>query len=108
MTTKFWSPEAEAFLIRHQRRDLVDRGNDLAERVAALMLTAHNRLDEYIKHGNLFNNKGGLGSLNGPESLSELEYFVNERLKQEIAALENVLEVFDEISNQNGIVVHFK
>jgi len=108
MKNRFWSPEAESFLKRNQRLDLVDKGNDLAERVTALMLTARNRLEEYVTRGNLFNNKGGLGSLNGPEALSELEFFVNERLREEINALEILLNTFDELNVEGGVVYHTK
>lgn len=91
---KFWSPEAHNYLLSIGRQDLIDRGNDLAERVTALILTAQNRLDQYIKQGDLFNNKGGKDLVNAP--IEEIEYFVNVRLRQEIESLNLLLKIFDD------------
>ena len=92
--TKFWSPETNSYLESLGRQDLIDRGNDLAERVTALILTSQNRLEQYIKHGDLFNNKGGVDLINAP--IEEIEYFVNIRLRQEIDSLNLLLDVFND------------
>jgi len=94
----FWSPEAKSLLLHYGRQDLVDRGDALAQRVTALITTAQGRLDKYIEYGDLYNNKGGASDLTHPHSLMQLEEFVNVRLRDEIEALENLLNVFDDFN----------
>lgn len=102
----FWSPEAISLLESSGRRDLVDRGDALAERVAALMITAISRLKSYMSDGDLYCGKGGLSLLNNPEAVVEMEHFVNVRLRDEIESLESLLSVFDEIRDRNTSFVH--
>jgi hypothetical protein len=102
MKTQFWSPEALSILKRNSRQDLIDRGNALAERVTALLLTAKNRLQDYSDFGDLFNNKGGHSLVDVPEPVLEIEEFVNIRLRSEIDALEHLLSVFDDIDRGSG------
>lgn len=93
----FWSPEAIELLKSANRQDLIDRGDALAERVSALVLTALNRLKSYSKHGDLYNGRGGLSLLNHPDAIQEMDEFVNTRLRNEISALEQLLSVFDDL-----------
>jgi hypothetical protein len=93
----FWSDEAKGFLLECGRQDLVDKGDALAERVSALVLTAISRLEQYAKDGDLYNGRGGTSLLSQPEALAHLDEFVNVRLKQEIESLEQLLGVFDDL-----------
>lgn len=97
MRQTFWSEEARNFLLECGRQDLVDRGDAFAERVSALILTAMSRLDQYAKQGDLYCGRGGTSSLGEPEALAHLDEFVNKRLADEIASLEQLLEVFDDL-----------
>src|ERR1700690_3045689 len=93
----FWAPEVREFLEKCDRQDLIDRGDQFAERVAALILTALFRLETYAKSGDLYNAQGGKSALADKDTLIQLEQFVNVRLKQEVEALEELLNVFDEL-----------
>lgn len=97
---KFWSDQARDFLLQVGRQDLMDKGDDLGERVAALVLTALNRLNQYFTSGGLYDGSGGTSLLSSPHVLQELEEFVNIRLRAEIDALENLLLVFDDLSRR--------
>jgi hypothetical protein len=96
MRTSFWSPEAREFLLSYGRQDLLDRGDAYAQRMTALMFTAMNRLEMWAKEGDLYNNAGGRYDLMKFDAMPELEDFVNNRLPDEINALEQLLEVFDD------------
>jgi hypothetical protein len=106
MRTNFWSPEALLLLKRFQRQDLIDRGDALAERVTALLLTARNRLEKYVDHGALYEGKGGKDLMGHPDSIIYIEDFVNNRLRAEIDALENLLNTFDDIIPSDSGPVH--
>lgn len=93
----FWAPEAQEYLVQMGRQDLVDKGDALGQRVTALLLTAKNRLNSYAENGNLYENMGGISTMEENDSLAKLEEFVNIRLRAEIDALENLLDVFDSI-----------
>jgi len=97
----FWSEAAKEFLESHGRQDLIDKGDALAERVAALILSAMNRLRQYCHEGDLYNGKGGSSGLEHPEALPKLDDFVNVRLRQEIDALEHLLEVFNDLHDRH-------
>lgn len=101
MSTKFWSDDVRHFLEWMERQDLIDKGDDLAERVAALTLTALNRIKQYAEKGHLYDGQGG-NSLLGHDSnsLTRIEDFVDERLRAEITALENLLNVFDDLDRR--------
>jgi hypothetical protein len=99
---KFWSDQARDFLLTAGRQDLVDKGDDLAERVAALTLTAIARLNQYATIGGLYDGSGGTSLLNDPLALQKLEEFVEVRLRAEIDALENLLAVFDDIRTRTS------
>ncbi len=96
----FWSEEAIRFLEECERHDIIDRGDALAERVSALVTTALSRLDQYVREGDLYCGRGGTSLLEEPEALAKLEEFVNTRLRSEIEALENLLEVFDDLRSR--------
>ncbi len=96
----FWSDKTKEFLLANGRQDLVDKGDALAERVAALILTALNRLNHYAVDGDLYNGVGGENLLNDPQALNKLDEFVNTRLKSEIRALEKLLETFDDLKQR--------
>ncbi len=98
----FWSKEARDFLQACSRQDLIDRGDALAERVGALLLTAQSRLDQYAKQGDLYCGRGGTSLLVESEALAHLDEFVNVRLRNEIAALEQLLEVFDDLRERES------
>jgi hypothetical protein len=93
----FWSTEARDFLLKCGRQDLIDKGDALAERVGALILTALGRLDQYAKQGDLYCGRGGTSLLEKTEALFHLDEFVNVRLRDEIDALEKLLSVFDDL-----------
>jgi hypothetical protein len=101
--TSFWHPEVAEILVQMGRQDLLDRGDALGERVAALLLTAHNRLKDYMEIGDLYANKGGASLLDSDGIVESLEHFVNVRLRAEIDALEQLLETFDNISQSSPI-----
>jgi hypothetical protein len=92
----FWSNEARDFLLECGRQDLVDSGDALAQRVAALVLTALGRLEQYAK-GDLYSGRGGVDLLNHPEALAHFDEFVNKRLRAEIVVLEQLLATFDDL-----------
>ena len=96
----FWSDEAKSFLLECGRQDLIDRGDALAQRVSALVLTALSRLDQYAKTGDLYNGKGGTSLLSQPEALAHFDEFVNTRLRNEVEALEQLLCVFDDLQKR--------
>lgn|SRR5512135_2306230 len=100
----FWSKEVKDFLIECGRQDLVDSGDALAERVSALILTALSRLDQYAKEGDLYNGRGGTSLLSHPEALAHLDEFVSVRLRNEIEALERLLDVFDDLRERHESV----
>ena len=108
MKTSFWSPEAKQLLVSYGRQDLVDRGEALAQRVTALMLSATNRLESWSKDGNLYNGMGGLSDMNHPNVVGVLENFVNVRLRAEIDALENIMCVFDDLKSISSSPVESK
>ncbi len=93
----FWSNEARTALVDSGRQDLVDRGDALAERVAALILISIGRLDRYAEHGDLYSGRGGEDAMYAENPIADLEHFVNERLPEEVAALENLLSTFDDL-----------
>jgi hypothetical protein len=93
----FWSDEARDFLLECGRQDLVDSGDALAQRVAALVLTALARLEQYAKAGNLYTGRGGVDLLSNPEALAHFDEFVNKRLRAEIVVLEQLLATFDDL-----------
>jgi hypothetical protein len=83
------------------RQDLIDRGDDLAERVAALVLTAQNRMKQWAEEGHLYDGQGGSDLLGyDPNTQTRIEDFINEKLKPEIKALENLLEIFHDLESQ--------
>jgi hypothetical protein len=94
---KFWAPEVEQFLSNCGRQDLVDRGDDFAERVSALLLTAMARLEKHAKDGDLYNAQGGKSILDEPDALLHLEELVNKKLRDEVNSLEKLLEVFTDL-----------
>jgi hypothetical protein len=100
MSVGFWSPKAEQVLKRHGRQDVVDRGDALAQRVTALVLTCSQRLNQWAERGHLYENRAGESELMNPNLVEDLEQFVNVRLRQEIEALENLLSVFDDIDSR--------
>jgi len=89
-------------LLAAGRQDLVDSGDALAERVAALMLTTINRLKKYSKYGDLYNGQGGAELLSQNAPMYEYEKFVSERLRAEIDALECILGIFDDFPENSG------
>lgn len=93
--TNFWSPEVISFLKRSGRQDLIDSGDALAQRVTALVVTARERLEKYIKERHLYDDLGGTSLLNDPDAIEAIDHFVNDRLRSEISVLENLLDVFD-------------
>lgn len=97
MKQKFWSDAAVSVLKANGRQDLVDKGDALAQRVAALVLAASERLRQYSERGDLYNGRGGLSGFADRDAVAQFEEFVNVRLKREIKALEKLLEVFEEI-----------
>lgn len=101
MRQSFWAQEAKDFLLECGRQDLVDKGDALAERVSALILTAMSRLDQYVKQGDLYCGRGGISSLAKSEALAHLDEFVNKRLQTEIESLENLLSVFDDLRERS-------
>jgi hypothetical protein len=94
---KFWAPEAEQFLKNCGRQDLIDKGDDFAERSSALLMTALARLEKYAKEGDLYNAQGGKSLLSKPEALACLDDFVNRQLRNEVNVLEKLLETFADI-----------
>jgi DNA-binding ferritin-like protein len=99
---KFWSDEARNYLQWMGRQDLIDKGDDLAERVAALTLTSINRLNQYAEKGHLYDGSGGSDLLgHDSNSLTRITEFVDVKLRDEIGALEKLLEVFSDL---DGIV----
>lgn len=108
MRPGFWSPAVVAYLQAAGRQDMVDRGDALAQRVAALVSAASERLEQYLQEGDLYNGQGGASSLpalasgspSAEAALSALDDFVNVRLRAEIAALENILSVFDDLRSR--------
>lgn len=109
MRPGFWSEPVRLFLMANGRQDLVDRGDALAQRVAALLLAARERLDQYARDGHLYDGHGGdsafpaaaSGPAGAAAALAELEEFVNVRLREEIAVLESVLAVFDDLQDRD-------
>jgi len=102
MRTNFWSLEVRDHLVRCGRQDLIDSGDALAERVAALMLTTINRLKKYSKYGDLYNGQGGEELLSQNAPIFEYEAFVTERLRAEIDALECILGIFDDFHEKSS------
>jgi hypothetical protein len=98
----FWDPQVKVYLIQCGRQDLVDSGDALAERVAALMLTTMNRLKKYSRYGDLYNGKGGRELIETGAHIGEYEQFVSERLRQEIDALECILSIFDDFPEDSS------
>ena len=98
----FWSEEVRDFLVECGRQDLVDRGDALAERVSALMMTAMGRLEQYVKEGDLYCGRGGTSLMSHPEALARLDEFVNVRLQDEVDILEQLLEVFDDLRERES------
>jgi DNA-binding ferritin-like protein len=94
---KFWAPEAEQFLKNCGRQDLVDKGDDFAERSSALIMTAIARLDKYAKEGDLYNAQGGKSILSEPDALAHLDDFVNRQLRNQVNVLEKLLETFADL-----------
>jgi hypothetical protein len=99
--TNFWSPEAVAVLVSAGRQDVVDRGDDLAQRVSALMSTALVRLEDYVRDGDLYCGRGGLDLVGTQDAVESMDEFVNVRLKAEIKALELLLKTFDDIRTRH-------
>ncbi len=102
MIQTFWSEDARKFLEECGRHDVLDRGDALAERVSALIMTALSRLDQYVKEGDLYCGRGGTNLLEEPEALAKMEEFVNTRLRSEIDVLEKLLEVFDDLRTRKA------
>jgi hypothetical protein len=101
----FWSESVRIWLKACGRQDLVDRGDALAQRVTALLVAVRNRTDQYLEHGDLYSGHGGDGLAPSDPSqasstIAELEEFVNVRLRQEMAALEGMLAVFDDLRSR--------
>jgi hypothetical protein len=98
----FWSPEAIELLSAADRKDVVDKGDALAERVSALITSAVSRLEDYIRNGDLYCGRGGSDLVGAPEAVAAMDEFVNVRLKAEIKALEQLLSVFDDLRDRPG------
>jgi gamma-glutamylcyclotransferase (GGCT)/AIG2-like uncharacterized protein YtfP len=118
---KFWSDEVRSFLEWWDRRDLIDKGDDLAERVAALVLTAIGRLNQHAEKGHLYDGTGGSNLLgHDSNSLTRIEEYIEESIKPEIKVLEKLLDVFEDLekpkeqplfvygSLRNGAEEHWK
>jgi DNA-binding ferritin-like protein len=99
----FWAEEVHDFLVECGRQDLVDRGDALAERVSALIMTAMGRLEQYIKEGDLYNGRGGTSLMAKPEALAHMDEFVNKRLQDEVEVLEQLLETFDDLREREPV-----
>lgn len=106
MRPGFWSEPVRLWLKACGRQDIVDRGDALAQRVTALLVTVRQRVDQYLSEDDLYSGRGGLPELQGAcspdaaaraNALSELDTFVNVRLRQEISALEDLLSVFGDL-----------
>ncbi len=98
----FWSEPVRLWLKACGRQDLADRGDALAQRVAALLVAVRQRVDQYLEQGDVYSGAGGDGAASADPAqaaaaLAELEEFVNVRLRQEVAALEGMLAVFDDL-----------
>jgi len=92
----FWSEQAKSFLIGKNRQDLIDRGDQFAERITALLTVADKRIDQWMNRGCLYDGKAGTDFLVSPTAIQELEKFVNVKLKNEIKALETFLNAFED------------
>lgn len=106
MRQTFWSEPVRLWLRACGRQDLVDRGDALAQRVAALLVAVRQRVEQYLSEDDLYSGRGGAEELPAASSpdeaaraaaLARVEQFVNVRLRQEIAALEEVMSVFDDL-----------
>jgi len=102
----FWSEAAMAVLRANGRQDLIDKGDALAQRVAALVLAASERLRQYSERGDLYNGRGGLSDFADRDAVAKFEEFVGVRLKKEIKALEKLLEVFEDIEARGEAGAH--
>jgi hypothetical protein len=101
----FWAKEVQDFLIKCGHQDLVDRGDALAERVSALILTAIGRLDQYMKDGDLYCGRGGMDLMHNSEALAHIDEFVNSKLQDEVDALEQLLRTFEDLRKQETITL---
>lgn len=104
----FWSESVRIWLKACGRQDLVDRGDALAQRVAALLTAVRQRVDQYLEDGDVYSGRGGSSSLPSdpsmiPAAIAELEEFVNVRLRQEMSALEGMLAVFDDLRSRPAV-----
>lgn len=107
MRTSFWSEPVRLWLLACGRQDLIDRGDALAQRVAALLVSVAQRAAQWVQQEGLYSGAGGeLHAGGDPEAavsaLVELEEFVNVRLRQEISVLESFMSTFDDLRSRPG------
>lgn len=103
----FWSEPVRLWLKACGRQDLVDRGDAFAQRVTALLVAVRQRADQYLDHDDLYSGAGGDGSATADPAgaalaLTELEEFVNVRLREEMTVLESFLSVFDDLRSRTS------
>jgi hypothetical protein len=96
MRPGFWSEQTKRFLQSHGRQDLIDRGDQFAERIAALFPVVDKRIHQWLAKGCLYDGKAGTDFLTSSTAINDLEEFVNVKLRNEIDVLEAFLNTFED------------
>ena len=107
MRTSFWSEPVRLWLLACGRQDLVDRGDALAQRVAALLVAVAQRAEQYVSSDDLYSGAGGGAPPSTPAdagpALAAIDEFVNVRLREELSVLESFLATFDDLRSRPAV-----
>jgi hypothetical protein len=106
MRASFWSEPVRLWLLACGRQDLVDRGDQFAERVTALLVAVSQRAEQYLSSDDLYSGAGGELPSSPAEAgpaLAAVDQFVNVRLREELSVLEAFLATFDDLRSRPAV-----